>query len=573
VPFRPGGNADERKEKAMKTRASSLRVAVAGLLVLAAASLSATAAAATPENDAFAAARALSGRTQSVTDTNVDATKELGEPDHAGEPGGASVWYAWTAPAAGRVRLSTCSSDVDTVLAVYTGEAIDSLDEVTSDDNACGEQSRVSFEASAGIEYMIAVDGVDGDTGTIALQLDLAPPNDDFAAAGGLTGNVGSVAGNSEGASIEVDEPEHYFGIGYPSVWYAWTAPSTDWATFTTCGSAFDTVIAAYVGSDLGDLSEVASNDDVADCWPGSRIVFQATAGTTYFVAVAGYDGLTGEFTLSWNRNPPPPEPPSPVTLPRVLGEAVEGTTLTAGEGEWRGDQPISFAIEWGRCDRDYERCGPIPGNAARTYAPTAADVGWRLYIRVTATNAVGSWVEFSNLTPLVAARPPQNVVVPQVTGRVRLGQILVATTGEWGGTRPMSFSYQWQSCDAAETCYDLGGEAAPVLRVTAAHLARTLRVVVTAANPGGSADATSDTTALVRRTAARRCVVPNVKRKTVAGARRAIRRAGCSVGRLQRSYSSSVGSGRVISQSPRPGARRAAGGRVNLVLSRGRRR
>jgi eukaryotic-like serine/threonine-protein kinase len=111
------------------------------------------------------------------------------------------------------------------------------------------------------------------------------------------------------------------------------------------------------------------------------------------------------------------------------------------------------------------------------------------------------------------------------------------------------------------------------MIRVTAAHVARSLRVVVTATNPGGSATAESDATALVRKKPARACVVPNVKRKTAAAARRAIRRAGCTVGRVRRSHSTSMRSGRVVSQSPRAGARRAAGAKVALVLSKGKRR
>jgi hypothetical protein len=162
---------------------------------------------------------------------------------------------------------------------------------------------------------------------------------------------------------------------------------------------------------------------------------------------------------------------------------------------------------------------------------------------------------------------------VPFVTGQARPGQILVATTGEWAGTGPISFTYQWQSCNAAEDCIDLGGEAAPVLRITAAHVGRTLRVVVTATNAGGSASAESDTTALVRVVRARRCVVPNVKGKPIAAARRALRRAGCRPGRIRRSHSATVRVGRVISQTPRAGARRAAGARVGLVLSKGKKR
>jgi beta-lactam-binding protein with PASTA domain len=69
------------------------------------------------------------------------------------------------------------------------------------------------------------------------------------------------------------------------------------------------------------------------------------------------------------------------------------------------------------------------------------------------------------------------------------------------------------------------------------------------------------------------RCVVPNVKRRTLAAARTALTRSRCAIGRITRAYSAKVGVGRVISQSRRPGARLPRGTRVHVVVSRGKRR
>lgn len=134
------------------------------------------AALAQPANDNFASAQVLSGASATATGTNVDATMEPGEPDHAGLSGGTSVWYVWTAPASGPVRISTCGSDFDTVLAVYTGDSVNALTGVTSNDDSCDTQSRVGFDAVAGATYRIAVDGLPGSTGSIALALGPPPP-------------------------------------------------------------------------------------------------------------------------------------------------------------------------------------------------------------------------------------------------------------------------------------------------------------------------------------------------------------------------------------------------------------
>jgi hypothetical protein len=69
------------------------------------------------------------------------------------------------------------------------------------------------------------------------------------------------------------------------------------------------------------------------------------------------------------------------------------------------------------------------------------------------------------------------------------------------------------------------------------------------------------------------RCVVPNVKGKTVTQARRLLASKRCGLGRVRRAYSAKIKRGHVISQSRRPGVRLSRGSRVNVVVSRGRRR
>jgi subtilisin family serine protease len=65
-------------------------------------------------------------------------------------------------------------------------------------------------------------------------------------------------------------------------------------------------------------------------------------------------------------------------------------------------------------------------------------------------------------------------------------------------------------------------------------------------------------------------CAVPQVKRKQLAQAKRAIVQRQCSVGRVTKAFSRSVKRGSVISQRPAAGARRAEGAKVTLVVSKG---
>ena len=129
-----------------------------------------------PPNDAFDQAAGLSGFEDSARGTNENATRQAGEPAHAGKPGGASVWYRWTAKAGGVTVIDSCASRFDTLLGVYTGGSVDRLRRVAAADGGCGRQSRISFFARRGTVYWIAIDGRDGDTGRLRIEVAQVKP-------------------------------------------------------------------------------------------------------------------------------------------------------------------------------------------------------------------------------------------------------------------------------------------------------------------------------------------------------------------------------------------------------------
>jgi len=126
-------------------------------------------------NDMFADAITISGTSGQTTGNNVGATKESGEPSHADNSGGASVWWYWTAPATGQMTIDTFGSSFDTLLAVYTGSSVGSLTPIDSNDDFGSLQSQVTFTAVSGTTYRIAVDGYGGVTGNIILNWSLIP--------------------------------------------------------------------------------------------------------------------------------------------------------------------------------------------------------------------------------------------------------------------------------------------------------------------------------------------------------------------------------------------------------------
>src|SRR5947209_6993540 len=63
-----------------------------------------------PANDNFANAWTISGVLVTTNGTTFGASKEAGEPNHAGNGGARSVWFNWTAPATAPVQLDTIGS-------------------------------------------------------------------------------------------------------------------------------------------------------------------------------------------------------------------------------------------------------------------------------------------------------------------------------------------------------------------------------------------------------------------------------------------------------------------------------
>jgi len=124
--------------------------------------------------DDFASRGMLSGAAGVGSGSNGGATQEVGEPEHAGKVGGRSVWVNWTAPASGIAIFNTRGSSFDTLLAVYTGTNVTGLNKVFADEDRGGFlTSRAAFNAEAGVEYAIAVDGFGGAEGNIVLSWSL----------------------------------------------------------------------------------------------------------------------------------------------------------------------------------------------------------------------------------------------------------------------------------------------------------------------------------------------------------------------------------------------------------------
>lgn len=112
------------------------------------------------------------------------ATKETGEPNHAGFAGGHSVWTSWQIFDNATVQVKACGAKgADLLIAVYTGSAVNALTELASD-NEENEAGCVTadFEAEAEGVYRFAVDAKSSPgTSPVTFRIAQYAPNDDFA--------------------------------------------------------------------------------------------------------------------------------------------------------------------------------------------------------------------------------------------------------------------------------------------------------------------------------------------------------------------------------------------------------
>lgn len=355
-----------------------------------------------PSNDDFADAEPIfleetpesfSREQASFSVDNWGATKEAGEPDHRGDPGGASVWFEWRAPRTGGVFVQTSGGLITDkpLLAVYTGASVSTLTPVPPiESNPDGDYM---FFAEAGTNYRIAVDGGfvatadEADMFEIEGSLAYVPGNDNFEEADELaesrTGapytDVAAFGYSTVGATKQPGEPDHDGNPGGHSVWFEWTAPETGSVQLSACQNNFPTLLAVYEGSVLTNLTPVVSGSNgpnfqcsVGQELPG-EVALNIHQGVTYDIAVDGVDGAWGKFGLDLEASDERLKPPrervvkSPSVAPLASPSAVPPRTKIDGRKIDHAGRSATFTLgadvpgSTYRCKLDghaYRHCG-----------------------------------------------------------------------------------------------------------------------------------------------------------------------------------------------------------------------
>jgi hypothetical protein len=114
-------------------------------------------------------------------------------------------------------------------------------------------------------------------------------------------------------------------------------------------------------------------------------------------------------------------------------------------------------------------------------------------------TRPTGRHVNYSYIGYFAIPLTPAPAGTPEITGSAVAGQVLAASVGSWTH-EPTSFAYQWQTCDSlGANCKDLPGERTSTHLLSNQDAGDTMRVIVSASNVAGDAQAISEPSRVVQ--------------------------------------------------------------------------
>jgi hypothetical protein len=94
----------------------------------------------------------------------------------------------------------------------------------------------------------------------------------------------------------------------------------------------------------------------------------------------------------------------------------------------------------------------------------------------------------------------PANTSAPTIRGTTSEGSTLTVNNGNWSGTAPINYTYQWLRCDQnGGSCSNISGATQQTYVLKAVDNQNTLRARVTATNSEGAASQTTVPTGLVQ--------------------------------------------------------------------------
>lgn len=266
------------------------------------------------------------------------------------------VWFSFDAPLEGRYSFSLCDiASYDTSMVLYENcseQIACNGDAANPDGNECQDfYSHITIDLNENESCFVRIGGYEGAVGMGTLTIELLPPpqpgaccfatgacffvlEDDCTVFGGVFEGEEILCEQAECVIVVGDECDEsteafigslYFttvyatpstplpsesqcpgtylewGSNNPDVWMHWVATDDGIATFTTCdNTSFDTSMVLY---ETFCINQVACNGDAPDddnCQNYHSVIeYPVTNGTVYYIRVGGWQGSSGEGTLT----------------------------------------------------------------------------------------------------------------------------------------------------------------------------------------------------------------------------------------------------------------------------------
>lgn len=249
-----------------------------------------------PPNDNFGDAIEISSLPFSDALDTVAATEEQREPvacigGKFAVPPLATVWYAFTPEEDTVVVADTTGSDFDTVINVLLPGDLGPISIGCASNRGALPPSRVGFEAEAGQLYYFQVGGARFNLALGGLSFNLSvgvpPANDNFSGAFDIAAFPFEAGVDTIAAGVQANEPVPSCasrGVA-SSVWYRISAAEHSLIVAEAAGSGSGVVMGVYEGDSLDGLTQVVCGKPR---FPSTTVGFEAAAGETYFLQVAG---------------------------------------------------------------------------------------------------------------------------------------------------------------------------------------------------------------------------------------------------------------------------------------------
>jgi hypothetical protein len=207
--------------------------------------------------------------------------------------GTGTVWYQYTAKKSVRLVAETFGSDYNTVVGAYDGKPLLNTNEVGCNDDYRSniQQSRVSFQATAGRTYNFVVSGDNPGLLVFTLRAVIPPPHDDISEARNVPVELPfEDRVDTTDATLDVNDPSCRGRAR--SVWYRYERPQ-EWTArrimISTRGSDYETAVSVYTGP-RNDLNQIECKADGYR----SRVRFLTEPGENYWIMVSAPENRQG---------------------------------------------------------------------------------------------------------------------------------------------------------------------------------------------------------------------------------------------------------------------------------------